>query len=263
MTQATQTLEFGGSSMAPLDAAAEYLRTRLDAVLPLYVLAMAPHAAVTLLLIEAIAVKHGGQLQVLCIELLAATIWRWIWLARIQANVQAELSGKRGSGFWRKLLPMIVIRLFSGVAITWGSFLILPAFVGLFTGSFAAPLLLESDEPAHTRIFNATGWIMRASKRLFRVTMAMSLLGLVLAIACFVTQFYLVREILPLFGFQSTSLDLTLGSTTWRLGMCYFVFLILDLYWTVLSVVLYDDSRSQRMATDLYARLAVITGGAA
>ena len=66
MTPATQTLEFGGSSMAPLDAAAEYLRSNVDRVLPLYALAMGPHAAVSLMLIEAIAAKHGGQLRPLC-----------------------------------------------------------------------------------------------------------------------------------------------------------------------------------------------------
>ena len=262
MTPAAQVLEFGGSSTAPLDAAAEYLRTHIDRILPLYVVAMAPHALVSMALIEAISAKHGGRLQRLCIQLVAATLWRWIWLSKIQSLVQDELSGNRTAGFWRKIAPILILRLFSAVAITWGGFLILPGFVGLFVGSFAAPLLLESDEPAALRLRKAISWIAHAYKRLLRVTLALSLLGLVLTIAIFVTQFALIERLLPmLLGFESTSLRLTLESSAWELGVCYFVFLLLDLFWTVLAVVLYDDSRSQRMATDLRARLAVICGG--
>ena len=178
--------------------------------------------------------------------------------------MQADLSGNRTTGLWRKMPPILILRLFSNVAITWGSFLILPGFVGLFIGSFAAPLLLESDEPAGVRLGKAISWITHACKRLLRVMLAMSLLALVLTIAIFVTQYFLVERLLPaLLGFESTNLSLTLRSSAWQLGMCYFVFLALDLFWTVLAVVLYDDSRSQRMATDLRVRLAAISGGAA
>ena len=258
---AGQNLEFGGSSMAPLDTAAEYLRTHIDRVLPLYVLAMAPHAVVSTLLIEAVVAQHGGRLQRLCVELLTATLWRWAWLSKLQAMVQEDLNGNRTTGLRRKLLPILVLRLFSSVALTWGSIFVLPGFLGLFVGSFAAPLLLETDEPAMARVGQAMSWIMHAYKRLLRVIVAISLMGLVMSVALLVTLYTVTDQLLPsLFGFQSTSLRLTLQGAAWRLGMGYAVFLMLDCFWTVLSVVLYDDSRSQRTATDLRARLALISG---
>jgi hypothetical protein len=176
--------------------------------------------------------------------------------------VQEHLSGKHVKGLGRKLVPILILRLFSSVALTWGSFAILPGFVGLFVGSFAAPLLLESDEPAVNRVGQAISWIMHAYRRLLRVVLALSLMGLVMAVAMFVTVYALTEQLLPsLFGFESANLRLTLRSNAWLLGMGYFIFLLLDLFWTVLAVMLYDDSRSQRMATDLRARLALISGG--
>ena len=45
------------------------------------------------------------------------------------------------------------VRLLCNTASTWGSALaVVPAFYGLYAGSFATPLLMESGDPAGSRL---------------------------------------------------------------------------------------------------------------
>jgi hypothetical protein len=194
-----------------------------------------------------------------CLLLVGATIWRWIWLARLQYNMQNDLGVITNPGkhrFRRRLPAILQIRLLSHVMIVWGGLLIIPAFYGLLIGSFAAPLLLESDDPASTRIRAAFSWIRHSGKRLTRITFAMTALTLLLIFAAFVVQYSLSQSILPSFlNIETADLNLTLSSWSWRLTMLYLLMLVLDAFWTVASVMIYYDSQSRRLATDLRFRV--------
>jgi hypothetical protein len=258
-------LEIGGPSLTPLDAAADYWRSRIARLFPLYVLAMAPHAVMAGLLISAIS---GGRRSVAatdCIYISVSTIWRWIWIAKLQHVVQEELRVQRQPRFWSRLPQILVLRLLGNVGINWGFLLAgVPAFYGLYIGSFAAPLLLESDEPAVRRVREAMSWIHHSGKRLFRMALAVSVIALVLLVAIFVSQAILGRTLLPaLLPIDTADLNLTLNGWAWRLSLVYFVWLLVDAFWAVASVLVYYDSQSRRTATDLQARLTALTEGVA
>ena len=134
----------------------------------------------------------------------------------------------------------------------------------MFMGGFAAPLLLESSEPAAGRTVKGIIWIRYSSRRLLRVLVVMTGIALLLLVAVFVSQTILANTILPsLVGVDTAELTVTFDSWAWRLRVFYFVFLVLDLFWTVASVYLFYESQSRRMASDLRSRLAGIMGGAA
>ncbi len=254
-------LQTQGPCTAPLDAAAEYLRRRIDRVLPMYVLAMAPHAVVTGLLIEAVVGERRSDAAEYCLLLAAATVWRWVLLSKLQSMVACDLQGVRGTRFWSRLAPILLIRLYSNIAITWGSLLAgVPAFYGLYAGSFAAPLLLENSQPTLARLAVAFSWIQHSARRLFRISLAVTAIALYMTLAIFVCQYLLTQSYIPsLLGLNTGQFILTLNSWPWRLGIIYFVFLAIDMFWTIASVVIYYDSQSRRVATDLRVRLAGMT----
>jgi len=131
-------------------------------------------------------------------------------------------------------------------------------------GGFAAPLLLETSEPAVRRTVKGIMWIRYSSRRLLRVLVVMTGIALLLLAAVFVSQMILANTILPsLVGVDTAELTVTFDSWAWRLRVLYFVFLLLDLFWTVAAVYLFYESQSRRMASDLRSRLAGITGGVA
>jgi hypothetical protein len=199
------------------------------------------------------------------VYLCGLTVWRWVWLARLQYDVQRDLQGlPPDRRFWRRLPAMLQLRLASNVAITWASIVVIPAFYGLYLGCFATPLLMDGSpaEPALDRVRRGLSWVHRAARRLTRVLVIMVVLWLVLTVAIFVGQAALVGTVLPsLTGIDAADLSVTLDSWPWRLRVLYFGFLVLDAFWTVAAVFLFYDSQSRRMATDLRARLRAITSG--
>ncbi len=93
--------------------------------------------------------------------------------------------------------------------------------------------------------------------------MAMSAATLLLVVALFVSQYILAGTVLPtLLAIDAADLNLTLNGWAWRLSVGYFAFLLVDAYWSVAAVLVYYDSQSRRTATDLQARLMVLTQGA-
>ncbi len=91
-------LDAGGACTSPLDAAADYWRIKADRLLPLYVLAMGPHAIVTGLLIAAINGEQRSLASRYCFYLTAATLWRWVWIAWLQRRVQEDLRARSTAG---------------------------------------------------------------------------------------------------------------------------------------------------------------------
>jgi hypothetical protein len=226
----------------------------------LYVLAMMPHALVMVWLIDAITGERRSLIATYSLYLVACTFWRWVGLARMQYEVQRDVADSAQGTFWRRLPQVMLIRLFSHIGVTWGGLLAgLPAFYGLYAGSFAAPLLFETNEPLGARLRQMFGWIRHSSKRLFRMTLAMAILIAIVTVGLFVSQFILTQTILPsLLGLDTVELNITFASWSWRLRLLYFIFLVFDAFWTVAAVFVYYDSQSRRMATDLRARLQII-----
>jgi hypothetical protein len=260
-TAFAELLETQGACTAPLDAAVEYIRMRIGRVLPLYVVAMLPFSIVMVLLIDAINSEQRSFAAECCVYLVAATVWRWIWLARLQQQVQEDLQARRGAGFWSRIGQILLLRLLGNGAITWGGFLAgVPAFYGLFVGSFATPLLLENTDPTFTRLKHVLSWIHHSAWRLGKIGFAITVVAALLTVAILVNQYILGQVILPtILGMDTADLNLTIQGWAWRLSVFYFVFLLIDAFWTVAAVILYYDSQSRRMATDLSIRLHNIT----
>ncbi len=252
-----ELLETQGPCTACLDAAVEYIRLRIAFVLPLYAVAMLPFSIVVLLIIDATTAGQKSLAATYCIYLTAATLWRWIWLARLQQKVQADVQGQHGDRLPRRVVSIVMVRLLANCAMTWGSLLAaVPSFYGLFVGSFAAPLLLEGSGPASKRVGQSLKWIHRSAHRLVCVVAVMFLLAGLLTVAILVGEAIMLQVALPsLLGQDTSDLSLTTSSWAWRMSVLYFVFLVLDGIWTVASVILHYESQSRRTATDLVLRL--------
>ena len=246
----------GTSALVPLDMAAEYLRIHPWRVLPLYVVAMGPFSAAMLLAIGVVSSQHRSAVPETCVWLTAATIWRWGWIAVVQRRVQHDLKGEPPGAVVGRLLPILLVRLVSNFAILWGGVLLIPAFYGLFLWGLAAPMLLEDDRPAWARTKATVTWIRQATGRLTRVCLSLLGLGLLLLVSVVAVQLFVVHVLLPSFlGLESADAVLTVQSRSWFLCLCYFVFVVLDLYWIVLSVMLFYDLQARRLGTDLFVRL--------
>jgi hypothetical protein len=254
---AADFLNTQGSCIAPLDSAAEYIRHRLGEVIPLYVLAMLPYSIIVLLLIDAINSRQRLAVAQYCMYLVPATAWRWIWLARLQQRVQEDMQSRRAGRFWPRIPSILLLRVLASNAMVWGSFAVcVPTLYGLFVGGFAAPLLLENSDPAYGRFRSVISWVTHSAWRLTRVALAVGVGAGLLAVVLFVNQLILAQFILPsLLGVDAAELNLTLNGWAWRLSFLYFFFLLVDCFWSVAAVILYHDSQSRRMATDLRIRL--------
>jgi hypothetical protein len=260
MLAATQTGQSQQFSLAPLDEAAEYLRTSLPALLPVYLLAMVPHALASAWLIDAICAEQRDRAARCCAVLTLAMIWRWIGLAFVQRRVQRDLTLQPGGPIWRRLPAIVVMRLLALVYMIWGSIVILiPTFQGFFIGSFAAPLMLEVDKPESGRARAAMSWIRHSQSRLLKILLALIILAGWVDIAIHAIQYFLIEMVLPtLAGMDTSDMRLTTGGWAWSLGIDYLVFLILDFYWAVAAVFVYYQSQSHRLATDLKAQMVLL-----
>ncbi|MAE63486.1 MAG: hypothetical protein CMJ18_04370 [Phycisphaeraceae bacterium] len=249
----------GPSAFEPMDAAFDYLLRRGWRVLPLYVVAMAPFSAVMLLVIDSISSEHRSALPASCALLTAATLWRWAWLVAVQRRAQEDVRGEPPLPLRRRLLTILVVRLFSNSAMTWGGILLVPAFFGFFLGGMAAPMALEHDRRAWPLIRSTLGWIGAAAGRLGRVSLILGVLILLMTIGVAVLQALMVGTLLSsLLGLDVEDLKLTMGGSSWTLCVLYLLYLLYDLYWTVLSVMLYYDLQARRLGTDLRARIRAL-----
>jgi hypothetical protein len=257
-------IEAGGACTTPLDAAAEYWRLRFGRLLPVYILAMAPHALIANLLIAAISGEQRSLAAQYCLYLTVATLWRWVWLGRLQQRVQQDLGTPVAASFWSRIGQILLLRLLANFAMNWGAIIAgLPAFYGFFLSGFATPLLLESNDKPQVRVRQAISWIHHSGRRLFRIMLILTAFAVLLLVGLFASQYALANTVLPSFlNVDTADLELTLNGTAWRLSMIYFAWLILDAYWAVAAVLVFYDSQSRRSASDLRARLKVLTQGA-
>lgn len=247
--------------MTPMDAAMDYVLDHLWRLLGPYLVAMAPYSAVVLLAIDVVTSQHRAAVGGVCALLVVATLWRWIWIGVVQRRIQQDVRGDEPLGLLRRLGPLIVVRIVVHATMVWGSVLVLPAFFGLFLSGFVTPMLLERQRHTWVQVRNTLSWILTASSRLTRVSLAFVVIALLLAVSVFVVQALLVHTVLPsLLGFNSADLALTLGSLPWVLCVCYFLFVVLDFYWCVLSVILFYTLQTRRLGTDLRAQLRSLKG---
>ena len=244
------------SALAPMDEAIQYLRDRPWRVLGPYLLGMTLYSVAVLAVIDVIASQHRAAIPEMAAMLTVATAWRWVWVAVAQRRVQEDLLNEPPPALWRRLPRLLWVRLWANFALVWGGLVVIPAYYGLFLSGFATPMVLEQETHTWPQIKNTLSVIHKASGRLTRVTSAMTVTLLLLAVSVFALQVFMVHTVLPsLLGLDSADLALTMSSWSWFLCMCYFLFVAVDLYWSVLAVVLFNTIKSRRLGTDLRARL--------
>lgn len=157
----------GGQGGAPalwsLDQSLEYLREHFVSAVWRYMLAMLPFTLAMIFITQAVATGRRADVNVLCVVLTAATVWRWIGLAFMQRQIQIDIAGPRAVPI-RAVIPSIVCaRAICNFAITFGvliivlvfrgysplilmvPFLIVPATFGMFLSVIAAPLYLSGE----------------------------------------------------------------------------------------------------------------------
>jgi len=251
----------GGPALRPMDVAVEYLRGRAWRVLPPFLLAIVPFSAAVLMAIDVAVSQHRAAVAETCGLLTMATVWRWAWLAVVQRRVQCDLRGAAPAPLRRHMVAILLGRIFACVAIVWGGFLVIPAFYGFFLSGLLTPMLLEREGRAWTNTCRTLTWIHNAAGRLSKITWMLLVLFMLVTVSVVALQLIVVNMLLPgFFGLAPSDLALTVGSRTWVLCVCYFLFVVFDLYWAVLAVVLYYDVQSRRLGTDLRSRILAQTG---
>lgn len=246
--------------MASLDIALDYVRQNLLSLGPWYVLAILPMSAVVLLTIDVIMTQRRVLVPVICVALIAATLWRWVIQAIIQRRIQIELSGEEVASVWRCLGSIIVGRLVANAALTWGSFLLFPGLWGFFASGFVTPAALSPSSTVTLGLKRAMG--MNTSGRLIRVSFALTFATMLVVLGIVVMQVLVVYLILPsLMGINSSAILLTMQSFAWTMAVAYCLYLLFDFYWTVASVFVFYDQQSRRLGVDLKLRLSMLEEG--
>ena len=249
------------TALASMDATVHYLTVRLWRVLPPYLVGMSFYSLAFLIAIDVVTSQHRSAITDAAWLLTGATVWRWIWLGVAQRRVLQDVRGESIPSLWRRLPALLVVRLFAIIAIVWGGLIVVPAYYGLFLSGFATPMMLDTQHSTWTRVTKTLSRIHRTPGRLTRVTFALTVLTLLTATSVFVIQFLMAHTILPsLLGFDSADLIVTIDSLAWFLTVCYFLFVILDFYWTVLAVILFDHLRFHRLGGDLRIRIRGLKG---
>lgn len=244
------------SALLPLDESIEVIRIAWKHLLPLYVMAMAPFSICIYLLIDAASSQDRSVLPVYSLLLVLATFWRWAGVAEMQRRVQHDLRGEQPLPVRKRLWAIILTRLYSFMALTIGSAIVLPSFYGFFMGTFAGPIYLESNGSAMKQAWDALCWIQNAAGKLVKVTLAISCFILLLVLAVLVTHFFLMDQVgSSILALDSSELKLTLGSTAWVLSCGYFIFLAFDFFWAIAGVTLFYNLQARRLGTDLRRRL--------
>ena len=248
-------------ALRPLDDAVEYIRSNGARVFPLYVAAVVPMTLSMLMLLDIVSTGRYSALPEGCMLLAAATVWKWIWSAIAQARVQASLSGRPGSGVRGMMTYIITLKLGAGIAMLWGSFMVLPAIYGFFLTGMAAPVLLDTGRSIPDSVQWVTGWIGDSMHGALKIIAAITLLFLVAYLGVTMLQLMVTYTIMPsLLGMDSTELSLTIWSSAWQMAVLYMLFLVFDFFWMVAAVLLYHDIQSRRTGADLSQRLTALGG---
>lgn len=248
----------GRWSPLPLDQALEYLLASPGRVLPGYVLAMAPFTLCVLWLVDVVSALDSAAMPLVAAALTLATFWRWIVQAWVQRRIQNDLRGQPPLPLRGRIASILLLRLYANFLLTWGGLLIVLPIPGLFLSGFATPLMLEREGPTSARI--AEGFKLLASRRrLLPLALALSAISVWAIVAVVAVHLLLLKTLLPQFlGIDTSELTVTLTGGAWLISVSYFLFIALDLYWTVASVFLFYDLLSRRLGTDLLRRVQTL-----
>lgn len=248
-----------GSAIEPLDAAVELIRARYAQLLPIYIVAVTPLAAGVWLAIDAVTAQDRAALPAVSGILVAALLWRWVWLAVLQRHVQTEVRGEAPAALRRRLAPILVARLIGALSVTWGALLLVLPLFGLLFGALATPAVLEREHRATAELMRLWRWIATAAGRLVRLTLAMGVGVLVVLLGGAAVQFFVAQLVLPsIFGLDTTDLLLTMQSVAWWWAYLFVVFALFDLYWNVAAVLVFYDVQAKRLGSDLRRRLVAL-----
>ncbi|MFW6157900.1 MAG: hypothetical protein ACOC8E_00915 [Planctomycetota bacterium] len=258
------TVRGGSRSALPaFDNALEYIRARPLAVLPRYLVGIAPTALVMLLLIDVMTAERWSDLSGACALLVVAGFWRWGWIAALQRQVQAEMRGTDPLPLRPNLVRILLARLYCSVLLSWGSLLVVPGLYGLFLGGFATPLFLERPGKMAATLGAGLRMISQSVGTLWRATFVLAAAILLAAFNVMVFQYLLTGVVLTsLLGVHTADLLLTMNSTAWWVFIFFLLFTLFDGFWAVASVTLFYHLQAQRLGTDLQLRFqALVAGG--
>ncbi len=243
-------------ALSSMDSAAEYLRRNLAALLPLYVVAMLPFSAIMIATIDFVTSEYRAMTVLTSWLLVLATLWRWAWLAFLQRRVQTDIRGGEPHRIRGRLHSILFVRLVASVCATWGSFIIAPGLYGFLIGGMTTPLYLEPSDRPTAQIKRVISWITSSHMRLLKILTSLGFLYFISLICLYALIRIVVGTLLPSFlGIDPSDMGFTLSSWTGILVVSYLVGLIFDLYWAVLSVMIFYDLQSRRLAPDLRVRI--------
>ncbi|MDH5638737.1 MAG: hypothetical protein OEZ04_09615 [Nitrospinota bacterium] len=243
-------------SMRPLDTALEYIRGKWYETLPLYIVGAAPMSAAVYLLLDILSVQRFSALGEVCFFLALATLWKWVFACFVQRRVHEDITGKPGPGLSKRISGMLYIKLAASMAMMWGGLLVLPGLYGLIATGLAAPALLDRKDSPLEVLEWVIDWVGKSMWQAAKIASALSVGYLMTYFSLLVLQGFFGQMVLPsFFGFDPAESWLTFTSFTWQMTMAYVVFLVMDYFWLVASVMLHFDIQSKKTGADLWHRL--------
>jgi len=244
------------SALGPMDAACGYIRARFWRLLLTYLLLMIPYSAVMLMLVDIVTSEYRARVSEACFYLTLATFWRWIGQAKMQADILRDSGMNEVTLALKHLFAYLVMRLLANFLLVWLGILIVPIYYGLYLAGFAAPALLQHKDSGWTIFKRTFSQMHQNADRLSKVLGVTKLLFWFLLLFAIVIQGLLVATLFPsLLGIDTADAQLTFGGFPWVICGFYFVFLIVDFYWTVLCAILYDALQARRRGFDLVKRI--------
>lgn len=247
----------GKSALAPLNTAAEYLKYDGFTVLPYYTAAMLPFSIVMYFIIDSLSAKDVTTLAALSALLVAATFWRWLWLALLQRHIQTFIRGNQPPySIKNKFKDIMLTKILCSFCWSWGSFVIIPFHFGFFLTAICVPALLENDKRLLKANRETLGLINKSFGKLIKVSSALLLLASITTISIFIFQSLIVHTALPSWlGIEIADLSITSSNIVWILTVFYFIFLIWDFFWTIVSVMLFYDMQARASGRDLLIKI--------
>ena len=273
---------FGGitrtqSWISPLDRAVEYIRLRPARLIPIYILSVLPQSMVVLFAVDAVASQHRSILGFLALLLLGTTIWRWIGMSILQFKIQSDLRGEKGIGWWRRLPTILAVRFLAAAGMTWGLMIVavkwqsvfflalwgIPYVVtlvgGLLLSGMITPLLCESTASTSSLLGSLYRDIVKSYRRIWLILLAMLLaIGWMLLLVIGMQYLVLSTIVSNLLGIDPSDVLMTTQGTAWYLAIAYLIQVGFDLFWGVVSVMLFYDLQSRRLGSDLRYRLQTL-----
>ena len=248
-----------GGFAGPLDSAADYIRRSALWLVPAYVLAAGPLIAVAVPAISAIMERDAMAAQFYAVIMVPALIWRWAGLALIQSRVFGELSGKQPAFIWKRMGPILALRMVLAPLAIWGMFLMVaPSLAAMSAATLTAPLLLDGPDAGFRQVAKLFRYSVARGRAIWLAGFLLAAFLILSAMIFGVLQLLQSFVFPALLGISDARISMVVNSGAMNLGLDLLVFLLLDLLWCIAGVILYLELDASRTGTDLRIRLQAL-----